>query len=272
MLKRSHYVALGAVVLLTLVVLKLPARTAAQLKSAISSLFLPLHGLTASGRKLTEKTGNAVVPRRHLAEQMEQLQKENQELRAKVMQAEEALRENARLRQALGVAKDSSWKLKLARVVARDPANWWRNFKIDLGARDGILTNAPVVATDAASGRLALVGRVSEVGYTHSRVVLLGDPDCRVSVLIEETRDHGVIAPSSQTPLEFSMVEIGYLSRTPRAGQAVATSGEGGIFPKGLLVGQIVDWRTVGYGLYNEARVNLAINMNTLEEVWIKLP
>jgi len=33
-----------------------------------------------------------------------------------------------------------------------------------------------------------------------------------------------------------------------------------------------VDWRTVGYGLYNEARVNLAINMNTLEEVWIKLP
>jgi len=46
----------------------------------------------------------------------------------------------------------------------------------------------------------------------------------------------------------------------------------GGIFPKEVLVGQIVDWRTVDYGLYNEARVSLAVNMNSLEEVWVKVP
>ncbi len=272
MLRRSHYIALGGVILLTLVLLKLPARTAGQLKTAISSLFLPLQGLTASGRRMTEKAGNAALTRRQLAEQTDQLLKENQELRTRMMQAEEAVRENTRWRQSLGLLKEMPWKLKLARVVGRDPANWWRNLKIDLGSRDGVTPNAPVIVSDSVSGHVALVGRVSEVGFAQSRVVLLGDPDCRVSVMIEETRDHGVIAPSSQTPLDFSMVDIGYLSRSPRAGQTVVTSGEGSIFPKGILIGQIVDWRTVGYGLYNEARVNLAVNMNALEEVWVKMP
>ncbi len=276
MLRRSHYIALGGVILLTLVILKLPGRTATQLKAVISSFFLPLQGLAGSGRKVADKASDTVVPRRQLLEQMEYLQKENQALRVKVMQAEEALRENARLRQALGILKESPWKLRLARVVGRDPANWWRNLKIGLGSRDGVVNNAPVIAADGASGRVALVGRVSEVGLAQSRVVLLGDADCRVSVLIEdkESRDHGVIAPSSQTPLDFSMVEIGCLSRnTPlRAGQAVVTSGEGGIFPKGILVGHIVDWREVGYGLYKEARVSLVLNMNALEEVWVVLP
>jgi rod shape-determining protein MreC len=47
------------------------------------------------------------------------------------------------------------------------------------------------------------------------------------------------------------------------------TSGLGGIFPKGILVGHVVDFRTVGYGLYNEARVKVAARMNALEEVWV---
>ena len=52
----------------------------------------------------------------------------------------------------------------------------------------------------------------------------------------------------------------------------VVTSGVGGIFPPGILVGQIADFRTVGYGLYREARVSLAVKMNSLEEVWVKAP
>jgi rod shape-determining protein MreC len=65
-----------------------------------------------------------------------------------------------------------------------------------------------------------------------------------------------------------------YLPRNShlRAGQKVVTSGEGGIFPKNIVVGQLVDFRSVDYGLYNEARVKLAVRMNTLEEVWVKLP
>jgi rod shape-determining protein MreC len=280
MVKRPHYIILGVVILLTLVIWKLPSRTASQIKLAISSTFLPLFGLSHSTHDLAKKGGNAVVPRAELLKQIEQLQTENQELRLGGAQWEEAARENARLRQALGWQQQMPWKVKLARVIGRDPANWWRSIKIDVGTRDGVVVNAAVLTPNrAGSGqpKANLVGRVSEVTYAQSQVVLLGDPDCRVSVLIEgPAPEHGVIAPASSGALDPSIVDVGYLSRTApsqlKAGQRVLTSGLGNIFPSGIVVGQIVDFRSVDYGLYSAARVKLAVDMDSVEEVWVKLP
>jgi rod shape-determining protein MreC len=267
MLRKPQYIVLGIVILLTVVVLKLPNRTAAQVKLAISSLFLSLHGLSGSARQVSEKAGNALVPRAELVRQLEQFQHENQELKIRDMQAQQNERENARLRHYYNFPTNR-WRLKLARVVAFDPANWWRSIRINLGSRDGVTNNSPVLVAEG------LVGRVSEVGYAQSQVVLLGDPDCRVAVELEETRDHGIIAPSSSSPLDNTLVDILYLSRTSplKAGQRVLTSGAGGIFPPGIVIGQIVDYRSIDYGLYNQARVKLEVKMNTLEEVWVKLP
>src|SRR6185369_7125330 len=127
-------------------------------------LFLPLYGLSSSAGQLGEKVGNAVVPRAELLRQIEQLQKENEELKIRAMQAQETDRENARLRQYFNFAKQEPGKWKLARVVARDPANWWRTLKLGVGSRDGITNNAPVRTAEG------LVGRVSEVGYAQSQV------------------------------------------------------------------------------------------------------
>jgi rod shape-determining protein MreC len=272
MLKRPHYIALAVVILLTLIVLKLPSRTAAQFKLAISGIFLPLFGLSGSAQAVTEKAGDAMLSKEELRRQVEQLRAENQELKALSARGEELSKENNRLRVALGWQKQMPWRLKPARVVGRDPANWWRNIKIDVGSRDGITNNMAVLTADG------LVGRISEVGYSHSTVVLVGDSDCRVSVFIEDegskSRDNGVIAPNSSSPLNNQLVDLGYISQNAalRPGQKVLTSGLGGIFPKGILVGEIVDSRIAGFGLYPEARVRLAVKMNALEEVFVKLP
>ena len=103
------------------------------------------------------------------------LRRENQQLRIQAMQAEETARENDRLRQLLGWQRQAPWKLKLARVVLREPANWWRTVQIDLGSRDGMRVNLPVLTAEG------LVGRISSVSLTRSQVVLLGDPDCKVA-------------------------------------------------------------------------------------------
>ena len=103
----------------------------------------------------------------------------------------------------------------------------------------------------------------------------MGDPDCRVAVLVgdERSREQGFIAPSS-SPIDNSLVELSYLSRNAKlaAGQSVVTSGIGGIFPKGIIVGQVADFRSVGYGLYKEAFVRLAAKLNRLEEVFVLFP
>jgi len=261
---------LGIVVVITLVLLKLPNRAASQLKMALGGVYLPVHGLAASVGHVANKATTAVLPRSELVQQLEKAERENQELKIRLAQFEETARENARLRQHFGFLKQVQWKLKLGRVVGRDPANWWRTLRIDVGTRDGIVPNLPVLTAEG------LVGRIAEVSYAQSQVVLLGDPDCRVAVMVEdkETREQGVIAPASSSPSDSSLVELSYLSRNSKLapGQRVITSGVGGIFPKGIFVGQIVDWKSVGYGLYNEARVKIQVKMNTLEEVWVKMP
>jgi rod shape-determining protein MreC len=99
---------------------------------------------------------------------------------------------------------------------------------------------------------------------------LIGDPNCKVSALVEnQAHDMGVITASG--PLDNSLVQLTYLagSANLKPGQNVITSGLGGIFPKGIPLGQIVDSRPVEFGLYTEARVKLSADLGALEQVWV---
>ena len=267
MLKRQHYTVLALVVLATLILLNLRNQTTARLKLGIGGLFFPLFGLAGSAQQLAGKVTDALLPRSDLLKQIEALRHENQQLRLEASQTQEMRRENDRLRKLLGWQQQKPWKLKLASVILREPSNWWRTVQIDLGERDQIKVNMPVLTVEG------LVGRVSSVSLTHSTVLLLGDPNCRVAARVEnENRDSGVIGSSG--PLETDFVEMAFLSRNAnlKPGQSVRTSGEGGVFPKDILIGKVVDTRPVEYGLSSAARVRLAANLNALEEVWVLFP
>jgi len=254
------------VVLLTLILLNLPSHTAARLKLAIGSLFLPLFGLANSSDQLANKAGDAITTRTELLKQNESLRRESQELRLQNMQAQETARENARLRQLVGWQQTKQWKMKLGKIVLRDPANWWRTVQIDLGSRDGVRADLPVLTPEG------LIGRVSAVGLTRSTVVLIGDVNCKVAAQVVETSDKGVIGATD--PWDNSLVALGFLSKNAKLtpGQTVMTSGLGGIFPGGIPIGKIADSRPVEYGLYTEARVKLSANLSSLDEVWVVFP
>lgn len=264
MFKKKNYLALGAMVLLVVVLLSLPTRATTRLKTAVSSWFLPLFGLATAAQQLPADLADSVLPRRELLQQIDRLRRENQQLKSQQIQTVTIARENDQLRSLLGWQKTAPWKLKLANVVMRDPANWWRTVQIDLGSRDGIQTNMPVLTAEG------LIGRVASVNYLNSQVVLIGDRDCRVSAIVDNlARDTGVISASG--PLDTSLVQLGYLASSAnlKPGQNVFTSGLGGVFPKGLPIGRIVDTRTVEYGLATEARVKLNANLGSLEQVWV---
>jgi len=267
MFKQKNYLALGAVVFVAIVLLSLSTRATAHLKLAIGSWFLPLFGLAGAAQQLPADLADSVLSRRELLHQVDSLRRENQQLKEQQIQTVAIARENDQLRALFNWRKTMPWRLKLAKVVMRDPANWWRTIQIDLGSRDGLTNDLPVI-TDAG-----LVGRVSSVSLTHSQVVLVGDPNCRVSALVENAaRDMGVLIAGGT--LDTSLVELTYLASSAnlKSGQSVITSGLGGVFPPGIPIGQIVDSRSVEYGLYTDARVKLNANLGSLEQVWVLFP
>jgi rod shape-determining protein MreC len=267
MFKQKNYLALGAVVLVAIILLSLPSRATARLKLSVGSWFLPLFGLAGAAQQLPADLADSVLTRHELLHQVDTLRRENQQLRSQAVQGVAIARENDQLRALFNWQRQSPWRLKLANVVMRDPANWWRTVQIDLGTRDGLRENLPVI-TDAG-----LVGRVSSVSQTRAQVILVGDPNCRVSALVENaSRDMGVLLAGGT--LDTSLVELTYLASSAnlKPGQSVITSGLGGIFPKGIPIGQVVDSRSVEYGLYTDARVKLNANLGSLEQVWVLFP
>jgi rod shape-determining protein MreC len=268
MFKRKNYFALGAVVLVTLAIFSLPPRATSRLKLAVGSLFLPLFGLANTAQQLPVTAADAILSRRELLQQNESLRRENQQLKFLQLQSAATARENDQLRAAIGWQQQKPWKLKLANVVMRDPANWWRTAQIDLGSRNGLTVNLPILSPEGF-----LIGRVSSVDQFKSQIILIGDPNCRVSARVENpAHDIGVLGAGG--PLDDSLVGLSYLSSGAnlKSGQSVVTSGEGGIFPPGIPIGQIVDAQQVEFGLYTEARVKLNANLGALEEVWVLFP
>jgi len=267
MFKRPYYIAVALVALLTLLVLNLPSRTTTRIKLTLGSIFLPLFGVTGAAQQVAARTGDSLLPKSDLIRANEALRRQNQELRVQAMQSAETDRENARLRELVGWQKQKQWKLKLARVLSRDPANWWRTIQIDLGSHDGLRENLPVLTPDG------LVGRVTEVSLMRAKVVLIGDANCKVPALVEnDARDKGVIISSG--PLDGSFVSLSYLASNAnvKPGQKVVTSDLSGIFPKGIPIGLVADAHPVESGLYLEAEVKLSAKLSSLEEVWVLFP
>ena len=269
MFKRPYYIALAIVALLILLVLNLPNGTTARIKTSLGSIFLPLFGITGVTQQAAARVGDNLLPKSELIAENNSLRRQNQELRLQVAQAVTSSNENERLRQLIGWQKQNRWNVKLARVILREPANWWRSVQINRGSLDGLSNNLPVLSPEGF-----LIGRVSSVSLTKSQVVLIGDPNCKVPALVEnDARNQGVIVGGG--PLDDSFVKLTHLASAAnvKPGQRVVTSDLSAIYRPGILIGQIANnARLVESGLITEADVKLAANLSSLEEVWVLFP
>ncbi|MCC6232093.1 MAG: rod shape-determining protein MreC [Verrucomicrobiales bacterium] len=268
MLRKPHLVLLIAVALVVLVLLALPEQTRSRVRMAIASLFLPLFGLASTAQNAVDRAAASAVPRGTLVARIRELEEQNRRFQLEAVEARAAARETDRLRAMAGYAPRSPWKLKPARVIGRDPANWWRGVHVDLGAREGMMTNLPVLTPEG------LVGKVAEVGPWTSRVVLVGDPNCPVAAALADSGSTGIVRGVSGGDIEGAIVDLSFLPRSAvvRPGMRVVTSGQGGVFPSGIQVGEVIDSRAVGEGVYLDARVRLSVNLGALDHVWIKVP
>ncbi|MBI2305598.1 MAG: rod shape-determining protein MreC [Chloroflexi bacterium] len=189
------------------------------------------------------------------------LVQENQRLRAEVARLWELEQENQRLRQLLNFQRDQpGQKFVVASVVGRDTNNLRRSIMVNRGRQDGLEVGMVVVAQGG------LVGKVSQVLDSYARVLLIADPASSVNALVQPSRVPGVVVGQWSEDLEMK-----YVSQQDevKVGDLVVTSGLGGGFPKGLLIGQVVWLRGDKRDMFREVRVRAAVSLDHLEEVMI---
>lgn len=220
------------------------------------------------------KTGSS-LQRRFVAFQeglktLEELERENgqlsvtnKELKAVNQTLRGLEQENNRLRRALEYRERSVFKLIPARVIARDSSTWWNTIKINRGSADGIQRDMPVLTDEG------LVGKTTVVAEHAATVLLIADENCKVAAKIEGTQEQGIVSGERTSTTSMPVVSLGFLSKNAnlQPGQKVYSSGLGGVYPSGVLIGAIKEFKVRELDGY--ATLIPAVDLTTLEDVFV---
>ncbi len=200
-----------------------------------------------------------------LAQENAELEEELSKYRGLSHQVEELRQENQRLREMLDFQERSSYDLIPAKVIARDPSTWFNTLIINKGYNDGVARDMAVTTKEG------LVGNVIGVSRHASKVLLLTDSRRAVSGIVQESRDMGTIGfveGSVDKPGYCRMVNISREAEISRD-DVIMSSGLGGVFPPGLVIGEVMEIGRDEYGLLQYAIIKPAVNFNRLEEVFV---
>ena len=195
------------------------------------------------------------------------LKAENERLLQQTAQLQEVLAENARLKAVLDYKKTiPQFQVVVASVIARDMAAWSSTVMIDRGSSDGIAKGMPVVTSRG------LIGNVIQVFPYSAKVLLVTDANSSVGALVQrpESRVAGIVKGADAPALAPRMVNLARDADVIK-GDKIITSGLGGIYPKGLPIGEVTDVVNEEGGLLKYAVVKPAVDFDRLEEVQILL-
>lgn len=197
--------------------------------------------------------------------QNEELREEIAKLREDLVGYEELQRQYVQLAEMTGLKEnDSEMQLVGAMVVGRDPGERFGSFTIDKGAVHGIHYRDTVVTGEG------MVGVVTEVGEVYSKVTTLLSPSLVVGAIEQRTGEIGVV--SGTIPLsEENRFKLSNLNENSEieAGDIVVTSGEGGLYPKGLILGIAGKVEVEEHGITSYTTVTPTFDMKQVKQVYV---
>lgn len=195
------------------------------------------------------------------------LEEDNRNLKNKVagLQAElilykEGYLEAQRLNKLLSLQEDHQYNFMAARVIGKEQAALSKTLWINKGSAHGLTPGMPVLVPPG------LIGRLTDVSWHNSKVLLLIDESSNVDVLIERTRVQGIVRGAGSRGCV-----VRYISKIQdvKEGDVVVTSGMSNIFPKGLFIGKVSHVDRMDVGLFLQIRVAPFADFATLEEVLV---
>jgi len=197
------------------------------------------------------------------------LRSENEALRAQIsalreenLQYREALVASDRLERVAAMRDEFDTPMLPMEVIGQDVSPWFRSVLLDRGHAHGVRAGMPVI-TDAG-----VVGLVTATSDHAGRTMLLLDRQSAIDGIVQRSRARGIVRGRGAGRLEFEFVVSG---EDVQVGDVVISSGLGGIYPKGLRIGEVVEIVTSEYGLTHKALLQPAVDFGRLEQVFVVL-
>ena len=206
----------------------------------------------------TEAAGDALADATANPTTLSGLREQNEELRRLLAEAEEYRLEANRLQALLNMKQSSGVTGPVAHVVGRSANAWDRSITIDLGTEEGVTSGMTVM------GATGVVGQISQAQAHTSTVRLLTDPNSGAAVMIQSSRANGVVRGSISGLLYLEDLEEDVV---PEVGDIIVTSGLGGSYERGLVIGTVVSVNKTETDAAGDIIVDPNGNASMLEEV-----
>lgn len=189
-----------------------------------------------------------------------------QELEVQVQETRELLVENRRLRELLDLREESGYKVLPALVIGRDASVWFQTAIINRGSLDGVKLNMPIVVNGG------LVGRVTAVSPLTAQIDLITHDKSGMGAIVGEIGDSdalGVVRGTGESELIEMKYVPGYIE--VKEGDIVYTTGQDGIYPPGLKLGEIAEVRSGSATVPHQIKIRPSARIHGMQEVAVLL-
>ena len=258
---------LAAALFLALAALTVGRRTASRAEDMFSTAVLPVQEAVSQMTDAVTDFFTRVFYPSAIQEENERLTRLVSAYERRLILYEAMEQENARLTELLDYASASGdFYFLTAPVTARNLNPYVDTLTIRAGSRNGITEQMAAVTAQG------IVGRIIEVGATYAKIRTMENEDMRISVMVERTRDEGMLGGLVMENGQMVDLKLYYLPKDAdiQVGDTIVTSGLGGIFPKGLYVGKVIFLADEDNGEY-DACVMSDVDFEHLEEVLVIL-
>ena len=239
MKKKNFTVILSVIIIIVIALLCFLTPVFKIISSWIGNIFTPVQSGLTSATAGVESVFAGWGNTKKLAEENKQLKNEIDKLKETNRELSSFEKENKRLKDLLDLkTQQEQLDPVAATVIGKDAGNWFNIFTVNKGKKDGIVENTPVISSKG------VIGRVSQVGNNWAKVISVINYDHSVSGMISRTED------LVQIDGDLSLMKNGLLKMTVITegadviiGDSVVTSGMGGIYPKGIFIGTVTEFR-----------------------------
>lgn len=226
----------------------------------------PVQNVSSKAGGATSNFFRQIFNFQSIAAENEQLKQRLTEMESELHNAKLQAAENERLKGLLDLRDQGTYQTVPARVIARDPSIWFNTITISRGSTSGVKVNMPVVS---ATG---IVGRVITVSPWASQVMLVTDEKAGAGAVVGQLGQSGALGSVRGRP-DLGLIEMRYVSGSEKVvvGDYVVTTGQDGIYPAGLNVGEIVDVKNGTATQPHQILIRPGARLDRLEEVAVLL-